>query len=522
MLAWMIYVVAVTMLLGAAALAAERRARLRRTPTRWLWLLAIIASLLLPTIIASVSFQLPSIAGTAVPQHVIALRQVTSARLSPGNWMSPRAASVTTSRKVDVLLRRSWIFVSIGMLVFLVTSAAHLAWLKRRWPTVAVGAASVYLAANVGPAVVGLLRPRIVLPTWLSQFPAPVQAAIIAHEQSHLEARDPQLLTVVLFLLVLMPWNLPLWWQLRRLRRAIEVDCDARVLKQGHDATLYGETLLMVGQRQSAFIGAVAAMSESKSFLEERIKLMVRKPRKNWQATAAVLGCLSLVLVAVAAEAGPPNAATPSQAPVSIDLDPAVLDRYTGDYQLAPTVVVTVTRQGTQLFAQLTGQPKAEIFAQSESEFFYEIVKARISFETDSQGRLTGLVRHQNGRNMNAPRIDSAVAQQIAAGVAAKVQSQTATPGSEAALRRMIEGIVTGKPNFAEMSPELAKATREQLPRLEASMRELGAVQSVEFRGVGSQGWDAYEVRQEHGLSQWKIALGADGIIAGALVQTGP
>jgi bla regulator protein BlaR1 len=117
---------------------------------------------------------------------------------------------------------------------------------------------------------------------------------------------------------------------------------------------------------------------------------------------------------------------------------------------------------------------------------------------------------------------DSAVAQQIAAGVAAKVQSQTATPGSEAALRRMIEGIVTGKPNFAEMSPELAKATREQLPRLAASMRELGAVQSVEFRGAGSQGWDAYEVRQERGLSQWKIALGADGIIAGALVQTGP
>jgi bla regulator protein BlaR1 len=521
-LAWMFYVIFVTLLLGAAALAAERRARLRRAPSRWLWALAIIASLLLPTIIASVSIQIPSIASSGVPQKIIALREVTSARLSPRTWMTQRAVSVTTSRSVDVFLQHGWVFVSAVMLAILVASGAHLSWRKRRWPTSTVGTASVYLAADVGPAVVGLMRPRIVLPTWLSQLPASEQAAIVAHEQSHLEARDPQLLTMALFLLVLMPWNLPLWWQLRRLRRAIEVDCDRRVLKQGHDATHYGETLLVVGQRQSAFIGAVAAMSEPKSFLEERIKLMVRRPGKDWRVAAAALGCLSLVLVAVAAEVGPPNAATPSEARVSINLDSAVLDHYTGDYQLAPTAVLTVTREGTQLFAQLTGQPKVEIFAQSETEFFYKVVKARISFESDSQGRTTGLVLHQNGRNMNAQRIDATVAQRIAVDTAAKVQRQTATPGSEAALRRMIEGIRAGKPYFSEMSPELAKATREQLPQLEAGMKQLGAVQSVEFRGVGNQGWDAYDVRQEHGLSRWKISLGADGIIAGALVSKGP
>ncbi len=120
------------------------------------------------------------------------------------------------------------------------------------------------------------------------------------------------------------------------------------------------------------------------------------------------------------------------------------------------------------------------------------------------------------------PRIDVTVAEQITADIAAKVQNQTATPGSEAALRRLIEGIRTSKPDFAEMSPELAKATRAQLPSLEAGMKQLGAVQSVEFRGVGNQGWDAYDVKQEHGLSQWRIALGADGIIAGALVSMGP
>ncbi len=407
------------------------------------------------------------------------------------------------------------------MLAVLVASGAHLFWRKRRWSHGTVGGASVYLASDVGPAVVGLIRPRIVVPAWLTQSSAREQAAVVAHEQSHLDAHDPALLTVALCLLVFMPWNLPLWWQLRRLRYAIEVDCDARVLQGGHDATQYGETLIAIGQRQSAFIGAVAAMSESKSFLEERIKIMVRKPGKGWRVAAA-LGCLSLALVAVAAEVGPPNATTPSETSVSITLDSAVLDRYTGDYQLAPSAVLAVTREGNQLFAQLTGQPKAEIFARSESEFFYKIVKAQISFERDAQGRTTGLVLHQNGANMAAPRIDAAIAQKISAATAAKIQSQTATPGSEAALRRLIEGISTGRPNFAEMSPALADATRQQLPRLAAAMAHLGIVQSVEFRGVGNQGWDMYDVRQEHGSSHWRIALGADGIITGALVTAGP
>src|SRR5438477_356942 len=83
--------------------------------------------------------------------------------------------------------------------------------------------------------IVGLLRSRIVVPAWLLSAPESQQTAVIAHEQSHLEAGDPLMLTIALGLLVLMPWNFPLWWQLRRLRRAIEVDCDSRVLRRGID-----------------------------------------------------------------------------------------------------------------------------------------------------------------------------------------------------------------------------------------------------------------------------------------------
>jgi bla regulator protein BlaR1 len=53
MLTWMLYVVVITLLLSGAALAAEHAARLRRARSRWIWALAIVASLVIPTLIIS-------------------------------------------------------------------------------------------------------------------------------------------------------------------------------------------------------------------------------------------------------------------------------------------------------------------------------------------------------------------------------------------------------------------------------------------------------------------------------------
>jgi serine-type D-Ala-D-Ala carboxypeptidase/endopeptidase len=89
-----------------------------------------------------------------------------------------------------------------------------------------------------------------------------------------------------------------------------------------------------------------------------------------------------------------------------ITLGPEVLDRYTGQYRLAPNFILTVTRVGNQLFAQGTGQPEVEIFPESEREFFYKVVDAQITFQTDSAARATGLTLHQNGADVPAKRIE--------------------------------------------------------------------------------------------------------------------
>lgn len=159
-----------------------------------------------------------------------------------------------------------------------------------------------------------------------------------------------------------------------------------------------------------------------------------------------------------------------------------------GHYQFGESAVMTVTRNGQQLSAQLTGQGPAEIYPESETKFFSKVVEATIDFTSDGAGPATALVLHQDGADQTATRVDAATAKQINGSVAARIQSQAPTPGSEAALRRLIDSIISGKPIYDEMVPMLANATREQLAHLQPGIAAMGAVKSVEFRGVGNQG----------------------------------
>jgi CubicO group peptidase (beta-lactamase class C family) len=84
----------------------------------------------------------------------------------------------------------------------------------------------------------------------------------------------------------------------------------------------------------------------------------------------------------------------------AIQVDPALLAAYAGTYELAPSFSITITLENGRLFAQATGQPKFEIFAESETSFFLKVVDAQLEFQKDAAGTVTGLVLHQAGRNM--------------------------------------------------------------------------------------------------------------------------
>ncbi len=101
----------------------------------------------------------------------------------------------------------------------------------------------------------------------------------------------------------------------------------------------------------------------------------------------------------------PLAAATPPAKPrVAIRVAAATLERYVGAYALAPTFVMTVTREGEQLFLQATGQPRFPIFAETDTRFFLKVVDAQLTFVQDEAGKVVELVLHQGGRDQRARR----------------------------------------------------------------------------------------------------------------------
>jgi hypothetical protein len=103
---------------------------------------------------------------------------------------------------------------------------------------------------------------------------------------------------------------------------------------------------------------------------------------------------------------GEAPAPTPVKEHKEVAVDPKLFDGYVGRYQLAPNFTLTVTREGNHLFAQATDQPRFEVFAESYTDYFLKVVDAQLTFHTDSRGRATELILHQNGMNMPGKRVE--------------------------------------------------------------------------------------------------------------------
>jgi hypothetical protein len=99
---------------------------------------------------------------------------------------------------------------------------------------------------------------------------------------------------------------------------------------------------------------------------------------------------------------------------------------------------------------------------------------------------------------------------------------QTATPGSEEALRKYIEGIASGTPDYDAMTEEWARTARQQMGFVRPSVASGGDVQSIEFVGIDTEGRNIYEVRQANGTMNARISLNADGKIDFAMLRPNP
>ena len=206
-----------------------------------------------------------------------------------------------------------------------------------------------------------------------------------------------------------------------------------------------------------------------------------------------------------------------------VPFDPSHFDKYSGYYQLGPTIIATVFRNGDHFFSRLTGQINVEFFPESETKFFATIVHAQISFNTDAQGQVTGMVIHQNGAEQLAERIDEATAKNIEASLVQRIKNNTPSPGTEAALRHQIDSMIKGQRDYSVLMPALASAVKEMEPNILAAVSSMGSLKSIKFRAVTPGGLDTYDVAFERGSSEWFITpLTPDGKITGMLWRRVP
>ncbi|HYU33045.1 MAG TPA: serine hydrolase [Thermoanaerobaculia bacterium] len=107
---------------------------------------------------------------------------------------------------------------------------------------------------------------------------------------------------------------------------------------------------------------------------------------------------------------GPDATATKTDEPPpaerqAVQVDPGLYDGYTGVYELFPGLQLTLTREGDHLMVQGTGQPKIEIFPESETRFFLKVVDAEIELQRGPDGKATGLTLFQGGKTIPGKKV---------------------------------------------------------------------------------------------------------------------
>jgi len=302
---WMLYCVGIGLAFVVVGYALERALHFAGRPTRWAWVIALAGSYVVP-IAAWVRPDAFATFAVPIPVAVESARSVSLPTASTTSTILNQPSPPFTLSDLDSPLRWAWAIGSLAMLLTLSVAGARLIVIRRRWRQAVVEGRKVLVSENVGPAVVGLWSPRVVLPQWALQLTEWERSLMLAHEEQHLRAGDPALLATALLMVLMAPWNPALWWHWRRLRLAVEIDCDTRVLHRGHAAPAYGELLLRVGRHRRGQLLGVAAFGQPASFLESRIRRMVATtPRWRWAGVAAA------IVVAVGAIVGACEAPRP-------------------------------------------------------------------------------------------------------------------------------------------------------------------------------------------------------------------
>lgn len=318
---WMLYALLVSALVAAAAWVLEEVCRLVGLPVRFAWLGALLATMGLVAL-APLRFAAPGplviMPSLAIPQsgHSAGQSEPTLWASLAGTIEAARAALAEPVLAAATLgdgatgkaLTFGWIALSLGLLSLIVVTVLRSRGARRGWPLREIAGTPVRVAPMTGPAVLGLYRPEVVVPEWLLQAPPEEQRLVVLHEQEHIHAHDPLVLAAGCLFVALIPWNPFAWWMLLRLRLAVELDCDIRVLRGGVRPQTYGSLLIDMAGRGPGLSLGVPALAGSPSTLERRLRAMTTRLPRFAALRASALGTVGLAALVAACETRMPTA----------------------------------------------------------------------------------------------------------------------------------------------------------------------------------------------------------------------
>lgn len=314
---WMIYVLTLTAVVMVAAVLLERAVGSMQGPRRWIWAAALGVCLLLPFARRAGGVSHP---GTATPAEPIGT-EAAAPGLGSSIFSDLGDAPDFAVSAIDGGLILIWLGSSALYFAWLVGAAGRLHRARRDWSRSSCAEQDVWISPSTGPAVIGITRPSIVLPRWILTWRPPDRELVIRHELEHAAAHDPWLNLVGLLAVGLMPWNLGLWWGRARLVQAMELDCDARVLRGDTDPDTYARILVEVSRWTVPVRAPVTALPASPSHLERRIEMVLKNERTARFAVGAtalaIAAALSAVLVASNAPAAPTAATVAAALPIA-------------------------------------------------------------------------------------------------------------------------------------------------------------------------------------------------------------
>jgi beta-lactamase regulating signal transducer with metallopeptidase domain len=309
MAAWMVYSVLVASFAALATATIDRLFAIWGLPRRYLWVSAMILAALAPFVAATTNapsrLTPPPLEQTSARTESVARASDTPVPLQ----LSLAGRAMRVLRRADGPAQTLWMASSAIALVVFLGAFIVLRMRRASWKAATVDGHTAWIAPDVGPAVVGFMQPRIVLPEWALQLGETDRGFVLRHESEHIRAGDPRLLLVAGLLLVAMPWNPALWWMTRRMRLAMEIDCDARVLRGTKAIREYGMLLLAVHERRGRTLPLVAALTEQRALLERRIIAMTASRPSYPRLVSAALGLVACAAAVAVAQTPVPRAA---------------------------------------------------------------------------------------------------------------------------------------------------------------------------------------------------------------------